>query len=78
MIKVTLTFDNGNDSVTYEGKFAVVGIIKDDGDEEVITVNVLGKTTAFAASLIGCEIASRLIEPFDTLKEVRANGCVRT
>lgn len=68
MIKVTV--DNGKEVKTFEGKFAVVGTIKDVGENEEARVAAFGNATAFGATYLGCRIVSQLVEPFDTLKKV--------
>lgn len=54
MSKVRVTVEKDGESRSFEGEFAVVGMVTDEGSEKVSTVATLGSTTAYSASMMGC------------------------
>lgn len=59
--------------IGFDCEFAVVGYVSDDGVEHRLNISTFGGTTAFAASLLGCEIAAKLVEPFDRMEVVKTD-----
>lgn len=70
MSNVKITVENDGTITTYEGKFAVIGLINDCDAGEKLGAIAFGGTTAYGAAMLGCQIAAKIIEPFDTMTTV--------
>lgn len=78
MKSIKVTVEKDGKSVSYSGEFAVVGIIRDDGDEKEIKVATSGGATAYSAAMLGCQVVAKMVEPFDAMEPVRPEarcGC---
>lgn len=70
MSDIKVTIERDGMTATYNGEFAVIGIIKTRGDEKVLSVATSGGTTAYGAAMLGCQVVAKLAEPFDTMEPV--------
>lgn len=72
-MSVRVTIEHGGNSHVYECEFAAVGVIRcTDGDTRQSVIAV-GEATAYEAAMLGCQVAAKIIEPFDSMEEVRAD-----
>lgn len=71
-IKVTVEKDGKTE--VFRGEFAVVGTVRKDGGETVLSAATSGGTTAYAAAMLGCQVVAKLVEPFDTMEPVRPDS----
>lgn len=65
------------DEHEFDCEFAVVGYVSDDGGGHRMSISTFGGATAFAASLLGCEIAAKLVEPFVRMGKVNSEDEAR-
>lgn len=72
MNNIKVTVEKDGRKRTYEGEFAVLGIVRGEEEEKVITVAPFGSTTAYGATMLGCQVAAKLIVPFDTMERISA------
>lgn len=77
MSDIRVTVEKDGKTVSYDGDFVVIGTVRSDGDEKVLSVGTMGGTTAYAASMLGCHVAVKLVEPFDTMERVSSRDEVR-
>lgn len=70
MSDIKVTVEKDGKTVSYDGEFAVIGTIRSDGDEKVLSVATSGGTTAYAMAMLGCQVVAKLVEPFDTMELV--------
>lgn len=77
MNSIKVTVENDGKTVSYDGEFAVVGMVRDDGDDKLITVAAFGGTTAYGAAMLGCQVSAKIVEPFDTMERVSSRDEVR-
>lgn len=66
MTRVAIEHDDGRIS-TFEGEFAVVAVVSDVGGRESMEIVASGIASAYTAAMVGCQIAAKALEPFDTL-----------
>lgn len=77
MNNIKVTVEKDGRKRTYEGELAVLGIVRDDEEKEkVITVAPFGSTTAYGATMLGCQVAAKLIAQFDTMERISAGNKV--
>lgn len=77
MSNIKVTVEKDGKTVSDSGDFAVIGIVRSDGDEKVLSVATLGSATAYAAAMLGCQVSAKLVEPFDTMEPVSPRDEVR-
>ena len=64
MNSIKVTIEKDGKTIAYSGEFVVIGMIRDDGEDNVITVATFGDTTAYSAA--------KLVKPFDMLESISA------
>lgn len=67
---VRVTVETEGISKSYECELAVLGMVSDVGTCKNLTVSITGDSTAYAASMLGCQMVAKLIEPFDSLDQI--------
>ena len=72
MSNIKVTIEKDGKTVVYSGEFVVIGTVRDDGDDRVVTVATSGGTTAYCAAMLGCQVSAKLVKPFDTMERIRA------
>lgn len=77
MSNVKVTVEKDGKTVSDSGDFAVIGIVRSDGDEKVLSVATFGSATSYAAAMLGCQVSAKLVEPFDTMERVSSRDEVR-
>lgn len=70
MSNIKVTVEKDGRTVSYDGEFAVVGTVRKDGGEKVLSVVASGGTTAYAAAMLGCQVVAKMAESFDTMEPV--------
>lgn len=71
MTRVAIEHDDGRIS-TLEGEFAVVAVVSDVGGRESMEIVASGIASAYTAAMVGCQIAAKALEPFDTLDCIKS------
>lgn len=71
MTRVAIEHDDGRIS-TLEGRFAVVAVVSDVGGRESMEIVASGSASAYTAAMVGCQIAAKALEPFDTLDCIKS------
>lgn len=77
MSDIRVTVENDGKTVSYSGDFVVIGTVRGDGDEKVLSVATMGGTTAYGVAMLGCQVSAKLVEPFDTMERVSSRDEVR-
>lgn len=72
MNSIKVTIEKDGKTIAYSGEFVVIGMIRDDGEDNVITVATFGDTTAYSAAMLGCQVSAKLVKPFDMLESISA------
>lgn len=72
MTRVAIERDDGRIS-TLEGKFAVVAVASDVGGCENLEIVTSGSASAYTAAMVGCQVAAKALEPFDTLESIKSS-----
>lgn len=72
MNNIKVTVEKDGKTATYSGEFTVIGMVRDDGDDKVLTVATSGCAPAYSAAMLGCQISAKIIKPFDTMKRISA------
>lgn len=72
MNNIKVTVEKDGKTVVYRGKFAVIGMVREDGDENILTVATSGGTTAYSAAMLGCQVSAKILKPFDTMECISA------
>lgn len=70
MSNIKVTIEKDGKTVSYDGEFAVVGTVRKDGGEKVLSVATSGGTTAYCAAMLGCQVSAKLVKPFDAMEPV--------
>ena len=70
MTRVAIESDDGSIS-TLEGEFAVVAVASDVGGCENLEIVTSGSASAYTAAMVGCQVAAKALEPFDTLESIK-------
>lgn len=70
MNDIKITVERGGTSTTYDGKFAVIGLINDCDAGEKLSAITIGRTTAYGAAMLGCQVVAKMVRPFDTMEPV--------
>ena len=72
MTRVAIESDDGSTS-TLEGRFAVVAVASDVGGCENLEIVTSGSASAYTAAMVGCQVAAKALEPFDTLESIKSS-----
>ena len=72
MTRVAIESDDGSTS-TLEGEFAVVAVVSDVGGCENLEIVTSGSASAYTAAMVGCQVAAKALEPFDTLESIKSS-----
>lgn len=72
MTRVAIESDDGSIS-TLEGEFAVVAVVSDVGGRENLEIVTSGSASAYTAAMVGCQVAAKALEPFDTLESIKSS-----
>lgn len=72
MTRVAIESDDGSIS-TLEGEFAVVAVVSDVGGRESMEIVASGSASAYTAAMVGCQVAAKALEPFDTLESIKSS-----
>ena len=70
MNNIKVTVEKDGKTATYSGEFTVIGMVRDDGDDKVLTVATSGCAPAYSAAMLGFQV--KIIKPFDTMKRISA------
>lgn len=71
MTRVAIESDDGSIS-TLEGEFAVVAVVSDVGGNSNMEIVTSGSASAYTAAMVGCQVAAKALEPFDTLDCIKS------
>ena len=71
MTRVDIESDDGSIS-TLEGEFAVVAVASADVGRENLEIVTSGIASAYTAAMVGCQVAAKALEPFDTLECIKS------
>ena len=69
MNNLKVTIEKGPHVQTLEGDFIVVGVVRSTEGGKQLSVVTTGNANAYEASMLGCQLAAKLMEPFDTLEK---------
>ena len=72
-MSVRVTVEHGGEEHVCECEFAAVGVIRCTAGGTRQSIIAAGEATAYEAAMLGCQVAARIIEPFDFMEEVRAD-----
>lgn len=71
-MSVRVTIERGGVEQVYECEFAAVGVIWYTAGDKRSSIIAAGEATAYEAAMLGCQVAAKIIDPFDSMEEVRA------
>lgn len=77
MSDIRVIVEEDGKTAVFKGDFAVIGTVRSDGDEKVLSVATLGSATAYAAAMLGCQVSAKFVETFDTMERVSSRDEVR-
>lgn len=72
-MSVRVTVEYGGVEQVYECEFAAVGVIRCTAEDTRSSIIAAGEATAYEAAMLGCQVAAKIIEPFDSMEEVGAD-----
>lgn len=72
MTRVAIESDDGSIS-TLEGEFAVVAVVSYAGGNSNMEIVTSGSASAYTAAMVGCQVAAKALEPFDTLESIKSS-----
>lgn len=74
MSDIKVTIEKDGKTVVLRGRFAVVGTVRNDGSEMVLSTATSGSATAYAAAMLGCQVVAKMTEQFDAMEPVRPDS----
>lgn len=67
MNDIKVTIEKHPQTQVLSGDFLVVGVVRNTERGRQLSIVTTGDANAYEASMLGCQLAAKLIEPFDTL-----------
>lgn len=67
MNDIKVTIEKHPQTQVLSGDFLVVGVVRNTERGRQLSIVTIGDANAYEASMLGCQLAAKLIEPFDTL-----------